>query len=175
VISQSQKKALEWPLLILLVFMTQALESAWLPIEVIPILVSYLAATRRWGTLAGLSAVLGILGSPSVGFPGLIYISAIIWAALFQKAILQTFRLEGQQTFVGLAGLGMLLYKILVYTFLVFAGRARPFESFALHAVTVSVLASGLAWALFPLFAKWDELFEHDPDESTELKPGALR
>jgi hypothetical protein len=180
--TQTQKKFLEWPLILTILLLVQAFEVALLrlpfglgPIHVIPVLISYLAVTRNWVQLVALTALFGFLGSSTIGFPWPLYVAALLWTALIEKAVLLTFSVEGRGPFAGLAAGANILFRLLTWFLLESFNDTLPVGLLAMGLIGSTLASAGLAWYLFPLFAAWDSYFEHAADEARELKPGALR
>lgn len=177
----TQKRFVEWPLILFLVWSTQVLEISTLrvpllgPIQILPVLITYLAVTRAWGELFWQSAAFAFLGSSVIGYAWPVYLAVQVWTALILHLVVQTFALEGRQAFTMLAALGSLAAKVLTYLVLRSGMQVLPLNIVLRDLVSAAVSASILAWFLFPLFAAWDAYFEHQADESRELKPGALR
>ena len=181
-LSQTQKKVIEWPLIVALVFFIQALEISvlrlplWIgPIHPMPILIVYLSVTRNWGPLVILTSVFAFMGSATVGYPWPVYLAVHLWTALVLKLVILTFALEGRRAFIGLAALGNVLSKILVYVIQGSLFKTLPLPLFLRDLVATTLVATVLAWILFPAFAAWDAYFEHELEEARELRPGALR
>ncbi|MBS1984159.1 MAG: hypothetical protein JST16_08300 [Bdellovibrionales bacterium] len=180
-LTQTQKRFIEWPLILVLVFGIQIVETAVElpllgPVHVMPVLITYLAVTRNWGQLTFLTLIFSFMASSTVGYPWPTYVAVQVWTALALKAILTTFTLEGRREFTGLTALGNLISKAIVYV-LLSGGSDRGFPlSFLLKDIfTTTLLTALLAWFIFPLLAAWDAFFEHEAEEARELKPGALR
>lgn len=177
----TQKRFVEWPLILLLVWSTQVLEISSLrvpllgPVQILPVLITYLAVTRAWGELFWQAATFAFLGSSVIGYPWPVYLAVQVWTALILHLVVQTFALEGRQAFTGLSALGSVTSKVLTYLVLRSGMQVLPFNIFLRDLFGAALSASILAWFLFPLFAAWDAYFEHEADEARELKPGALR
>ena len=103
------------------------------------------------------------------------YVAAQVWTALTLKVILQTFAVEGRRQFTGLAALGAVIATTITYVLLKSVAKTLPLPLVLRDIVTTTAITAPLAYVMFPLFAAWDAYFEHEADESRELKPGALR
>lgn len=181
-LTQTQKKFIEWPLIILLVFCVQSLEISvlrlplWIgPVHPIPVLLAYLAVTRNWDALVMLAAIFAFMGSSTIGYPWPVYLATQLWIALILKLIILTFALEGRRSFTGLTAVGNILSKILVFVILGSVSKTLPWPLFLRDTFLSTIMSAILAWFLFPMFAAWDAYFEHEPEEARELRPGALR
>ncbi len=180
--TQTQKKIFEWPLLFLILVLIQAIEISLLDLPLglstlhfIPVLSIYIALTRSWGQILLLSFVLGILGSPAIGYPAAIYISVLAWTALTTKAVVSALALEGRRPFVGLTAASHIFSRLLTWALLKNIGSALPFSTMFQWMIGSTLTTSFLAWVLFPYFVAWDEYFEHEADEARELNPNVLR
>lgn len=178
----TQKKFSEFPIMILLVWIVQALEVSILrvpgvfaPVHFIPVLTCYITVTRNWFVMAALALLFAFLGSSTVGYPWPVYVSALLWTALTLKIVILTFTLEGRRAFTLMTGAGGILFKILVHVILGSTARTLPFFSALRDWLASGLVMAAMAWFLFPVFAAWDAFFEHQSDEARELKPGALR
>jgi hypothetical protein len=180
--TQTQKKAFEIPILIFLVWIIQIAE-IWilrLPFEsgalqVVPIVITYIALTRSWGRLALICTVLAFVASFTVGYSKSLFVAVQVWAALATKLFSSEFAIEGRFNFASLAG-GAHLFSKLTLWFLLKASGEAPSLGYMVQATFFSLGASMIfAYLIFPFLVGWDEYFEHPIAESRELNPDVLR
>lgn len=179
--TQSQKKFFEWPLLLLSMLVLQVLEVGFLHLPVLgslqitPILIIYITLSRGWGKLAGLSFLFASLASTWVAYPAPVFIGVQVWTALVTKAVVYGLALEGRNPFVFLVAGSNVFYRVLAWVLLRGASEALPFWDMLLHTFLTSLSSALLAWLLFPVFIWWDEYFEHEAEDARELNPNVLR
>ena len=180
--TQTQKNTFEWPILLTILWIVQSFEISILhlpfglgSIHVIPVLIVYVALTRRWGQIAVLAFVFAFIGSPTIGYPATIYIGVQIWTALVTRGIVSGLALEGRRPFTVLVAGSHLFSKFLTWFVLKTVAKALPWTDTLFHGSLTCITAAALGWFLFPLFVGWDEFFEHEADEARELNPNVLR
>ncbi len=179
--TQTQKKILEWPLLLALLYFIQVLEVGVLhlpllgSLQVCPILIIYFTLSRGWGQLAFLSFLFSTLASTWVSYPALLFVCVQVWTALITKAVVYGLALEGRNPFVFLVAGSNAFYRLLTWYLLKSDGDAIPFWDTLLHTLGTSLSSALLAWCFYPLFVGWDEYFEHEAEDARELNPNVLR
>ncbi len=180
--TQTQKTFFEWPILIFILLIAQTIEISALhlplglgSIHVIPVLITYIALTRSWGSTALFSFIFAAIGSPTIGYPASIYIGVQIWTALATRAVVSGLALEGRRPFTILVVSSHIFSKLLTCFILGVVSRALPWADTIVHIFTTAFTTAALAWFMFPLFVGWDEFFEHEAAEARELNPNVLR
>ena len=178
----TQKRFAEWPVLIVLIWLAQALEVSLLRLpapfgsfHLPPIIIIYLALTRSWPSLAMLSFLFAVAGAATVTQPGEIYIASQLWTAFATKAVVTAFRLEGRFAFTALVAGAHIINKILVLILLANRNIDVDLLTSILSVVFGTFPAVLLGWFLFPIFMRWDLYFMHEPAESRELNPDGIR
>lgn len=178
----TQKKFIEWPLLILLLWIAQSLEISLLRLpgvlgsfHVTPVLIVYLALTRSWPTLTILAFVFSVLGSTSVSHAIAVYIAAQMWTALVTKSVATALALEGRPQFTLLVAGSAVLSRVIMHGILLYIGQSTDLWTFLSYTVLGALPAALLGWLLFPLFMGWDRYFGHEADDSRELNPDIIR
>jgi len=179
--TQTQRKLLEIPILLLLLWLTQGLEISLLrlpfglgSLDVIPVLVTYTALTRHWYLLGALSFAFAFIGSSTVAYSAGIYIGVQMWTALVTKICVKAFALEGRGPFTGLAVSSWMVGKILTGFLLSLSQPPLPLGFFFAQLATGALSTALIAWLFFPAFVGWDKFFEHEPDEARDLSPDIL-
>jgi hypothetical protein len=178
----TQKKWLEWPLILALIWVAQSLEISVLRLpgalgsfHIPPVVIVYLGLTRNWFQLTALAFVFAILGSATVTHSGGLYIAAQVWTALFVKTLVTSFALEGRLQFTLLVAGASIFSRVLTHVLLAYQGGNADFWTFLVYTVLGTPTAALLGWLLFPLFMEWDRYFQHEADEARELNPDKIR
>ena len=178
----TQKKVLEWPLLILILWLSQSMEISLLRLpgplgsfHIPPVLIVYLALTRSWGSLTLLAFVFSYLGSTSVSHSASIYIASQVWTALATKSVATALALEGRPQFTMLVVGSHIVSRLLTHVLLAYLGQNADVFSFVSYTLIGALPAALLGWLLFPLFMEWDRYFGHEADDSRELNPDLIR
>lgn len=175
--TQTQKKIFEWPLIILILWLSQSLEIAvlshlpkWMgAVQLAPIIIFYIASVRGWGILTVCTVIFALIGSSTSSYPVSIYISASLWTALTIKLFVTGITVEGRRSFFLLSFGGQILAKILTWGFLHSFSRSLPVLPSISIVIFNSILTAGVAWIVYPYLRGWDRYFEHNPEESGEL------
>ena len=178
----TQKRFVEIPLLLGLLWLIQALEISFLQmpfqagaVHVVPVVIVYFALTRSWTRLVILSILFALAGSFTVGHAATIYVAVQFWTALFSKVIVSEFALEGRKPFAFLVVGSNAFSKTLTWILLGMQAHAMPAQFF-LKSLFLSMGTTAIvAWFIFPLCVSWDEYFDHPVHESRELNPDILR
>lgn len=172
-----KRKWLEWPLLLLCVWIIQAIDLSLLrlPYELgglpwIPLAVAYIGYTRDWPQATMLSFLLAFLDAPTASFPTAIYIASLVWTGLFAKLLVASFTLEGRLSFTLLSCWIMLFYKAMTWLLLKSNGIAPSLALSLAELIPAVIIGAGLGWLLYPVFVHWDLLFDRSFDEETSLK-----
>jgi hypothetical protein len=172
-----KRKWLEWPLLLLCVWIIQAVDLSLLhlPYELgglpwIPLVIGYIGFTRDWAQATLLCFLFAFLDAPTSSYPMAIYIASLVWTGLFAKLLVASFTLEGRRSFTLLAIWIMLFYRILTWLLLKSSNIAPSLALSLAELLPSVVIGAGLAWLLYPVFVHWDLLFERSFDEETSLK-----
>lgn len=181
--TQTQRKLLEWPILILLIWFSQIIEISFLnhampwagAMQLCPIIIFYIATNRPWGILTLLTVLFSLLGSSTVGFPLSIYMAAYLWTALTIKSVVSGITLEGRNAFFTLSLGAQLLAKVIIWFLLSYQHQTLPIFQSVIIVILNSVLTAGLAWILYPYIRRWDRYFEHNIEDANDLSAGALR
>jgi hypothetical protein len=180
--SPTQKRIFEWPILLLVLWMLQALEISLLQlpfslgsVHVFVIVISYLALTRDWLKMMLLSVGFSIMASFTTTVPAGVHIATLLWMGLLSKIFVQEFALEGRRTFMLLAVSNFAFYKLSTWIIL-----KLWFQTFSLADTVSSILLSAPvvmvgAHLAFPWLLKWDHYFDHPVHESRDLMQGTLR
>lgn len=170
--TQTQKRWIEVPLLLLILWVVQALEMTLFRLpyylgapQFISILIAYVAFTRGWNTVTVLSFVFSFIASANVGFSTGVFIAAHVWAALITKGVVMAMTLEGRPAFVGLVVGYSLLLRTLTYSLLQYANAGPTLPSFFAQILVQTTVFAGLAWILYSLFSFWDGFFGHLEEE----------
>jgi len=182
VLSATQKRWSEWPLIFLILIVSQTLSIGFLEIPVLgfaPTLLSvtlpYLALTRPWGRLFLLGFLFASCAAATQAYPWALYLSASLWTLLFTKLVVMGFAVEGRRQFV-LLTVGYQLVESLLLYILLYKQGLHPELSFWIWRWPLKALfCGGVAALAFPFFVSWDEYFEHPIDDSRELNPGSLK
>ncbi len=180
--TQSQKRIAEWPILIAIVWGIQILESSLsfylgntFSVHMGPIFISYLVLTRDMAKSLFLSVAVSLLFSPLVGFSGGIYISAQMWTALIGKSFVYAFALEGRIPFMILTGGLSMLFSVLSVSIMSMNQYHFSIWTQLWQLPITTLLSAGIAWLLYPKFVAWDLYFDHEPDDARKLDPGRLK
>lgn len=175
--TNTQKRYLEIPLLLFIILMTQAFETflGTSYFHPIPLLISYLAFTRGWKTLAWLSAAFAYIGALTVAYSAGLYVAVQVWLALGLKLIVDNFALEGRRAFVIMAAVSTVAARILTWSLLVGQGDAIPVTMLVVTCITEPITTALLAWVLFPAFNNWDAFFGHEREDTREYGDGLLK
>ncbi len=178
----TQKRFLEWPLLLFIWFVIGALEMSVLQLpfgmgapQIVPILIAYFCLTRNWFQLTFLTIIFAILSSGHIGFPTGVYVAGLLWAALITKIFVMGFTLEGRRAFVALVAIFHIFWQELTWLMLKSLNMAPLFRVMFWKLPGIVLIVGVLAWFLFPLFIRWDEYFDHAIDDSRELNPNVLK
>ncbi len=180
--TQTQKRIFEWPMLLVAIWALQALEISLLQLpahagglNVISILSVYLALTRSWPVLLVLSTVLAVMASAAVTHSGGVVLAAYVWTALATKAAAQAFALEGRRQFTGLVAGAFVFRKALTFV-LLSTFDVQPTLTGAIGYTLAGVVPAAIAgWFLFPLFMAWDAYFLHEAEDARELNPDRIK
>lgn len=180
--TQTQKKIFEIPLILLLIWFWQVLE-IWIAripmqsgsLQLVPILITYVALTRTWGKLTAICFFLALVASFNVGFSKNVFLAMHLWGALVTKLFSSEFAIEGRRPFMLLAGGAHVFVKLFTWICLKYTETA-PTLGYYGETVFLSTLATlGLAYLVFPYLVGWDEYFEHPIAESRDLNPDKLK
>jgi hypothetical protein len=175
-LTPTQKKILELPLFLLLLWILQSLElsllqlpfSAGIP-QIVTFIIAYIAFTRGWKTTTTLSFVIAFLGASNVAYSAGIFIAAHMWAALITKVVIAALALEGRRSFVSLMLGFHLVCNVLTLGLLHFSGAGPTLPSFFTQYILQVFYVAVMAYLLFPAFILWDDFFEHAYDEDSSL------
>lgn len=177
--TSTQKRWAEWPFILLILALTQAVEISLLQrlpfflgsIHLVPIVITYVALTRDWLKAVGIVTLLAALGSATIGYPVGFFVGAQVWTALLAKVLVSVMALEGRKVFCGLVMAAQLFSKFLVILMMSSKGRVPEFLHFWGISITSAVGMGLLAWILYPLLLWWDRYFEHIEEDMPELSP----
>lgn len=181
--TQTQKKIFEWPFIILIIWLSQAVElsvlskmPSWIgAAQLVPIFIFYLASTRSWGPLVLLTLGLSALGASTVSYPTSVYMSVHLWTALVLRASVSSFSLEGRRSFLGLALSGQAFAKVLTWVLLhTFYRTLPPLQSISI-VIFNSAFTACVAWLVYPYLRSWDRYFEHNPEDSGDLNTSLVK
>jgi hypothetical protein len=180
--TQTQKQWAEWPLLILSLWIFQALELSVLrlpfqngAVQLTPIIVVYLALTRNWEKLAYLSFIFSFIGSFTVGYSWIIFVSAQFWMGLVAKVFIMGLTIDSRMSFSILTASAIVFCKLLTGFLLESSGVGLSFWAVVRDSI-VSAIASGIvAFFAFPVFMAWDDYFNHPHIDASESNPDILK
>jgi hypothetical protein len=180
--TMTQKRWLEIPLLLMIIWTFQALELSLLHLpyylgtpQLISLLVAYVAFSRGWTTTVVLGFALSFLGSSSVGYATGLYIAAHVWSGLASKTLVSGLTLEGRSAFVLLVVGYNIFLRSLTWMLLKLIGASPTLPLFLAQFFTQTLLMALAAWIVFPLFVKWDDFFAHTQDEESLGQQTLLR
>ncbi len=174
--TQTQKKFAEIPLMILSIWVLQALELSLIKLpfflgvpQITSMIIAYIAYSRGWKTTTALSVIFAAFGTANVAYPTGLYIAAHMWAALFTKIAADSFALEGRNSFVLLVIGFHFILKAITLSLLQLVNAGPTLPLFFTQVFAQLILVVIFAYFLFPLFVKWDEFFNHSLDEDNKL------
>jgi len=172
--TMTQKRWLEVPILLAIIWLSQALELSLLHLpyylgtpQLVSLLIAYVAFSRGWTSIMIIGFVLSFLGAANNGYPTGLYIAAHLWAALLMRIVVSALTLEGRSAFVLLVASYDIFLKTLTWTLLKFLGASTAVPLFLAQFAAQTTLMAICAWLLFPVFRKWDEYFLHALDEDS--------
>jgi hypothetical protein len=181
-LSATQKRWSEWPLILITMIVAQSASLGFLNIpglEFAPTLLSallpYLSLTRSWGRLFALGCLFASCAAATAAYPWTTYLSASLWALLAMKLVVMSFAVEGRNQFVLLTVGYQLIESSVLYVLLYRQGLNPEFSYWILRLPLVAIVGGSVAYLCFPWFVRWDEYFEHAIDESRDLNPGSLK
>jgi hypothetical protein len=177
--TSTQKRWVEWPLILILIAFVQALELSVFQkipfffgaIHLVPVVITYVALTRDWLKSVGIVTLFAALGSATIGFPVGFFVGAQVWTALLTKVLVSVLALEGRRIFCVLVMGGQIVSKILVIFMLSSKGRVPEMLHFWGVSLTSALAMGLLAWFIYPLLLWWDRYFEHIEEDMPELNP----
>ena len=180
--NNTQKNTLEIPIIIALLWIWQSLEISLfrLPsnggsLQLIPILVTYVALTRTWGMTTLISFFLIFAQSFVSGIELNLFVAIGLWTALCTKLFAIEFAVEGRQQFMLLSGGAHLFNKPILYVLLRYQNNALPLWEEMKSLILSGIGTLALAYFVFPFLVEWDEYFEHQITDSRDLNPEVLR
>jgi hypothetical protein len=171
-VTKIQKKWVEVPLLLAFFWLAQAME---ISLTVLPwnlgsfsvffSLLAYVSFSRGWEKTTVLAYLIAIIASSTAGTKGTLFIVSLVWAALFSKVLTSAFNLEGRNSFAILTGWFVLFQKMAIWGLLIHFKEAPTIGLFFVHTVSQIVVNAAIAWLVYPAYIKWDQYFEHVPEE----------
>ncbi len=169
-----QKKWAEIPLLILIFWLCQATEISLgvLPwglgsISIFAAILAFISYSRSWERTTILAYLISLVASATAGTKGTLFIVSMVWASLFSKLLSSAFNLEGRNSFAVLTGWFVLFQKITLWILLNHFARSPTVGLFFVHAFSQILINAIIAWIIYPAFIKWDQYFEHVPEEES--------
>lgn len=178
--TQTQKKLAEIPLLLLSIWVFQALELSLVKLpfflgvpQVTSMIIAYIAFSRGWKTTTALSLVFAVLGSSNVAIPTGLFIASHMWAALFTKMAVTALALEGRNSFVLLTIAFHFMLKAITLGLLQIINAGPTLPLFFAQVFSQLIFVVVFAYLLFPIFIRWDEFFGHSMDEDSTLSHSA--
>lgn len=170
--TQTQKKWSELPLLLILLWIVQGLEISLLNLpyylgspQIISILLAYFAFSRGWTSLTILSFVFAFMASANSGISTGVFVSSHVWTALIIKSISSALTLSGRNSFVGLSIAFSLILRTLTFVLLKSVGAGPTLPLFFLQVLTQTAVFAIISWLIYPLFNFWDHHFDHVQEE----------
>jgi hypothetical protein len=169
-----QKRFLEWPLLLLLIWVEQSLEISFInrffSFQLLPIIFTYIAFTRDWTNGALLVGALAYLGSSHIGYDQTLYVCVFLWTALTTKVFVETFAMEERGSFIALSLGTHVFSKTLIWLLLRSEGDAVGIWRFVWDTLSILPVVGVVAWALYPLLVAWDNYFEHEHKNTADFE-----
>jgi hypothetical protein len=172
--TMTQKRWLETPILLMILWIFQALELSILHLpyylgtpQLLTLIVGYAAFSRGWAGTAALAALMSFLASANVGYPTGLFVAAHIWAALGTKGAVSALTLEGRPAFVLLVVGYSFLLKVITLSLLKFAGASPTLPLFIAQFFSQTAIMALAAWIAYPLLRKWDDYFLHTTDDDS--------
>ncbi len=180
--TMTQKRWLEIPLLLLLIWVYQGLELSLLHLpyyfgtpQLISLIVAYVAFSRGWTLTVILGFLLSFLGSANIGYATGIFVAAHVWSGLASKTLVSALTLEGKPAFTLLVVGYSFFLRSLTWFLLKAHGASPTIPLFVVQFLVQTLLLAVAAWLLYPIFLKWDEFFMHAQDEETLGQQSLLR
>jgi hypothetical protein len=172
--TMTQKRWFEIPILLLIIWVSQAVELSLFPLpyylgtpQLFSLMVAYVAFCRGWTSTAVISFLLAFLCSANVGYPTGLFIAAHLWSALSSRAVVSAFTLEGRPAFVIVVTGYSLFLKILTWSLLKSLDASPTLPLFFAQFFSQTALLAAAAWIIYPLFRKWDDYFLHTLDDDS--------
>ncbi len=180
--THAQKQWAEWPLLFLCIWVFQSLELSILrlpfqngALQLTPVILVHLSLTRNWERLSLLSLIFSFMGSFTIGYNWVIFVSTQLWMALVSKLFTMSFTVDSKKSFAVLTFLSIAFFKMLSGFFLKINGLNLGFFP-VLRDTFISAFASGgLGYLLFPVMNAWDEYFNHAHIDAAEMDPDIIK
>jgi hypothetical protein len=173
-VTNTQKRWLEWPILIFIFWVTYALNifltgkfGGVFSFLLILVCNTYIVMTRNIFKSFFIVFFLSWICSPMVGIDSTYFVAAQLICGMIAKMVLLGLALEGRVTFAvttmstvfaqSVFLVGTILYQNFYYSFWVALG----------HAMAGAILHGVLAYFIYPMAIAWDEYFEHEPELSS--------
>ena len=181
-LSPTAKRWVEWPLIVVLIWVFQIFEISIFPrvgnlqlVHVVPLVVCYAAYTRGWGLAAFLALALSFFDSPTIGFNAWAYLAIQLWTALAMKAAVVAFNIEGRNSFAGLVAANRFVEKLVTFFVMQWMGVSIGVGHIVVSGTVSALISMGLAYLCFPLFVGWDRGFDHDLTDKADLNSLTVR
>jgi len=175
----SQKNLLEFVLLLLLITVFTALENSFLAMlpfhlgrfQFLHIVIFYLALTRSWGHLCILSMFLAYAANTNSALSTGVHISTLMWTAYVIKITSYTLSFESRYSFVSLSLFAHLSLSIFIWSLNGLLYRSIPLKDMLATLPGSSLGICITAYLIYPLLVKWDQYFEHEPEDARDFNP----
>jgi hypothetical protein len=171
-VTKIQKKWVEIPLLVFLIWIFQAVE---ISLTVLPwnlgslsiffSLLAFVSFSRSWEKTTVLAYLVAIMASSTAGTKGTLFIVSLVWATLFSKVLSSAFNLEGRNSFAILTGWFVLFQKIALWILLSHFEQSPTIGIFFVQVISQIFVNAAIAWVIYPVYIKWDQYFEHVAEE----------
>ena len=179
--SLTQKRLIQIPLLFLIIFFV-ILPLEWSvfsqlpfylgPLNVLSILITYLALTRSLTQTVFWGMIIGFISSLTYPFGYGAIIAAYAWSALAAKLISYTFPFDSRIPFVALVLMQSTFCKALWRILTLKTYHGIGILDFILKSLPSYLSIGVMAYFLLPILVVWDEFFENNAASGSELSPG---
>ncbi|MEO5668240.1 MAG: hypothetical protein ABIR96_09295 [Bdellovibrionota bacterium] len=170
----TQKRWLELPILLALIWIVQALELSLLHLpyylgtpQILTLMIAYVAFSRGWTSTVILSFILAFLAAANIGYSTGVFVAAHVWSALATLTVVSALTLEGRSAFVLLVVGYDLFLKIVTWLLLRVVGAIPSIPLLLAQFFAQTAIMAIVAWLIYPLFKKWDDYFLHVQDDDT--------
>ncbi len=180
--NQTQKRAAEFPILLVLIWVFQAFELSILRLpfqhgglQLSPVLVVYVALTRNWERMAVLTLFFSFLGSFTIGYSWIIFIAAQFWMSLIAKLFISGFTIDTRTAFGFLVFGCVVFFKLLSGFMLKSYGFDLSFFNVAKDSLVSGVASGLLGFGLYSFLMAWDDYFDHPHIDASEMNPDIIK
>lgn len=168
-LSSFQKRVIEWPLIVLLLWLFRSFELwafqvPWIGVEIqlTPIILAYLAFHFRFTSLIYIGYIILFLTSFSIGYSKGIYIFSNMFTLMVLKVYVQAFAFDAKLDFILLSAYFLALSKFTCWILLMFVMEVIPFFTLAYDIIFGALFTVLVAWLLHPFLERWFRFFEYD-------------